>query len=177
MSGLMLAMLPAGPRIGRATAPCARVWVVGRTFTDMDDDLRRAGSAVYDRWTALWNRDPDEGVDLLAPALTLRYAQGGSEAFDDVRTPEDLVALIDAWHVRRGGRLRFAAEGVPVVDVRRDDGGPTGLVARPYLVTHVADDGTTTARSGTDVLRVERGRIAEVWSVSSGAGGRTFYRE
>jgi hypothetical protein len=149
--------------------------VVGRTVGTMDDDLRLAGSAVYDRWTALWNRDPTVGAGLLAPTLTLRYAQAGSEAFDEVRTPEALVALIEAWHVRRGGTLRFEAEGVPVVDVRRDEVGVTGLVARPYRVTHVAADGTTTARSGTDVLRVEDGRIAEVWSVSSGASGRTFY--
>jgi hypothetical protein len=149
--------------------------VVARSVAGMDDELRRAGTAVYDRWTALWNREAADDDDLLAPQLTLRYTQAGSEAFDDIRTPQALRALIDAWHSRRGGTLRFAAEGVPVVDVRPDDGTITGLIARPYLVTHVAEDGTTTERSGVDVLRVEHGQIAEVWSVSSGAAGRTFY--
>ena len=142
----------------------------------MDDELREAGTTVYDRWTALWNRESPTDDDLLAPELTLRYTQPGSEVFDDVRTPQQLRSLIDAWHARRGGTLRFAAEGLPVVDVRRDGAGVTGLVARPYLATHVAEDGTTSAISGVDVLRVERGQIAEVWSVSAGAGWRTFYR-
>lgn len=59
---------------------------------------------------------------------------------------------------------------------RGGDGAPAGLVARPYAARFTAEDGTAVARSGTDTLRVEGGRITEVWSVSSGAGGRTFYR-
>lgn len=142
----------------------------------MDEDARREGAEAFDRWTALWNREPVIPDELLAPDLTLRYTQAGSEPFDEVRTPAQLVALVDAWHAGRGGTLEFAAEGMPVVDVVPDDGGVTGLVARPYLVTHTPTGGTPTSRSGVDVLRLERGRIAEVWSVSSGAQGRVFYR-
>jgi predicted ester cyclase len=36
-------------------------------------------------------------------------------------------------------------------------------------------EGKAVARSGIDLLALKNGRIVEVWSVSSGAAGRTFY--
>ncbi|MFJ8011290.1 hypothetical protein [Streptomyces sp. NPDC096339] len=74
--------------------------------------------------------------------------------------------------------LRFAAEGFAVVDLEPGAGAasPSGAVARPYLASFTAQGGSTVARSGTDTLRLVDGLITEVWSVSSGAAGRTFHR-
>ncbi|MFD9728499.1 hypothetical protein [Streptomyces sp. NPDC059072] len=71
----------------------------------------------------------------------------------------------------RGGRLA-------VVDLEpgASAASPSGAVARTYLASFTAPDGSTVSRSGTDTLRVVDGLITEVWSVSSGAAGRTFYR-
>ncbi|GGR14487.1 hypothetical protein GCM10010219_19120 [Streptomyces netropsis] len=140
-----------------------------------DDDLRRFGVGTYDRWTAMWNGDVGLAEEIMAPEFTLRYAQAGTEAFDDVRTPRQLADIITSWHRSRPG-LRFAAEATAVVDLGFVDGAPAGLVARPYVASFADQDGRTVARSGTDTLRVTGGLITEVWSVSSGAGGRTFYR-
>ncbi|MFK0259429.1 hypothetical protein [Streptomyces sp. NPDC090445] len=141
------------------------------------DDLRQFGVDVYDRWTAMWNGEAGLAERIMAPRFTLRYAQAGTEAFDSVTTPQQLTETIAAWHRARPG-LRFTAEGPAVVDLRPGGAAapPSGLVARPYRAGFTAEDGAVAARSGTDTLRVVDGLITEVWSVSSGAGGRTFYR-
>ncbi|WP_395297851.1 hypothetical protein ACF9IK_33660 [Kitasatospora hibisci] len=141
----------------------------------MDDGLRRFGVEAYERWTAMWNGETGLAAEIMAPEFTLRYAQAGTEAFDEARVPQQLAALIAGWHGRRPG-LRFRSEGVAVVDLALVDGLPSGLVARPYLAEFTDESGGTVARSGTDTLRITAGRISEVWSVSSGAAGRTFYR-
>nr|BFD88879.1 hypothetical protein KitaXyl93_02390 [Kitasatospora sp. Xyl93] len=138
-------------------------------------ELREAGAGVYDRWTALWNGGSGPAEEIMAPDFTLRYAQAGTEAFDGVRTPAGLAELIGRWRAGRPG-LRFETEGVPVVDVESVDGALSGLVARPYRASFPDGEGGVTARSGTDTLRLSGGLITEVWSVSSGAAGRTFYR-
>ncbi|MGA5821043.1 hypothetical protein ACPC54_24630 [Kitasatospora sp. NPDC094028] len=140
---------------------------------------RTAGVEVYDRWTALWNGALGLAEEIMAPEFTLRYAQPGSDAFDEVRTPAQLAELIGQWRAARPG-IRFEVDGVPVVDVAVDAGADapavSGLVARPYLASVPDGEGGTTALSGTDILRLSGGLIAEVWSVSPGPGGRTFYR-
>ncbi|MET7297852.1 hypothetical protein [Embleya sp. NPDC005575] len=140
-----------------------------------DNDVRQFGIRTYDQWTAMWNGGLDLAEKIMAPEFTLRYAQPGTEAFDDAHTPRQLADIIAAWHRSRPG-LRFEAEGSPVVDLRSGDGAPTGLVARPYRAGYTDADGRPVARSGTDTLRLTGGLISEVWSVSSGPGGRTFYR-
>jgi hypothetical protein len=137
--------------------------------------MRQFGIEVFDRWTAMWNLDLDLAEKIMAPEFTLRYAQAGAEAFDDIHTPRQLADIIAAWHKSRPG-LRFNAEGEAVADLALVDGALTGLVARPYFVSFTDEGGQPVARSGTDILRVNGGLISEVWSVSSGAGGRTFYR-
>ncbi|GLZ81891.1 hypothetical protein Afil01_66980 [Actinorhabdospora filicis] len=139
------------------------------------EELRRAGTGIYDDWTALWNGGTELAGQIMAPLFTLRYAQANTEPFDEIRTPPQLADVIAAWRDKRGD-LRFTAEGTPVVDLELLDGTLNGLVARPYLAVFTGDDGGEVARSGTDTLRVEGGLITEVWSVSSGAAGRTFYR-
>ncbi|MFE3859903.1 nuclear transport factor 2 family protein [Streptomyces goshikiensis] len=147
----------------------------GRMILMSDNDVRQFGIHVYDQWTAMWNGDLDLAEKIMAPEFVLRYAQAGTEAFDDVRTPQQLADIIAAWHRGRRG-LRFVTEGSAVVDLALVDGTPTGLVARPYLATVPDEDGRPVARSGTDTLRITGGLISEVWSVSSGTAGRTFYR-
>jgi hypothetical protein len=136
-----------------------------------DGGAREAGIEMFDRWTALWNRDVRLAERIMAPRFVLRYAQAGGAVFDEIRTPQRLAEIIDGWHRDRPG-LRFTAEGEAVVDGTHGDGGFGGLVARPYVAGFTG----APARSGTDILRVADGRITEVWSVSSGADGRTFYR-
>ncbi|MFG3052546.1 hypothetical protein ACGFZP_16520 [Kitasatospora sp. NPDC048239] len=142
----------------------------------MDDHgIRAFGIGLFDQWTAMWNGDLDLANEIMAPDFVLRYAQAGTDAFDEIRTPQQLAEIIAAWHKSRTGLL-FAAEGTAVVDLMPADGAPTGLVARPYLASYVTEDGGEVARSGIDILRVSGGSIVEVWSVSSGTAGRTFYR-
>ncbi|MFD0273196.1 hypothetical protein ACFVHB_04670 [Kitasatospora sp. NPDC127111] len=141
----------------------------------MNDELRQFGVDAYDRWTAMWNGEVGLAEEIMAPEFTLRYAQANTEAFDDARVPAQLAELIAGWHRYRDG-IRFTAQGTAVVDLALVDGRPTGLVARPYLAEFTDEHGATVARSGTDTLRISDGLISEVWSVSSGAAGRTFYR-
>ncbi|MEU1311162.1 hypothetical protein ABZ419_20045 [Streptomyces cinnamoneus] len=138
--------------------------------------MRQFGVELYDRWTAMWNGDTGLAGEIMAPEFRLRYAQAGTGAFDDVRRPAELADVIAGWHRQRPG-LQFLAEGPAVVDMDGYDGtaAPEGIVARPYLASFTGDDGQVVSRSGTDILRFSGGRITEVWSVSSGAGGRTFY--
>ncbi|MFF0413896.1 nuclear transport factor 2 family protein [Kitasatospora sp. NPDC004745] len=141
----------------------------------MGAELRGVGAGVYDRWTALWNGELRLAAEIMAPEFTLRYAQAGTEVFDEVRTPERLAEVIAQWRAMRGPGLRFEAEGVAVADLEPAGGTVSGLVARPYRASFVDADGAVVARSGTDTLRITDGLITEVWSVSSGAAGRTFY--
>ncbi|GHG84307.1 hypothetical protein [Streptomyces griseocarneus] len=138
--------------------------------------MRQFGIDLYDQWTAMWNGDGTLAERIMASEFRLRYAQAGTEAFDDIRHRDQLTDVIAGWHRKRTG-LRFTAEGIPVVDLDPSDGpAPSGRVARPYRATFTDESGRTVARSGTDVLAFTDGLITEVWSVSSGAAGRTFYR-
>jgi hypothetical protein len=110
----------------------------------------------------------------MATDFTLRYAQANTEIIDNVRTPDAMADLVKRWHGLRPG-IRFSAQGEAAVDLDWVDGAPRGRVARPYLAVFVDPAGQTIARSGIDMLGVRGGRIVEVWSVSSGAAGRTFY--
>jgi hypothetical protein len=137
-------------------------------------NLKSKGIEIYDLWTSVWNLNLDLAAKILSPQLTLHYAQAGGELFDDIHRPEQLAEIIKAWHKKRSG-LVFASDGEAVVDLAEVNGEIVGLVARPYLVCYGGEDGTTVRRSGTDILKISNGRITEVWSVSSGAQGRTFY--
>lgn len=46
---------------------------------------------LYNRWAALWNGDLAIAAEIMAPEFTLRYAQPGASAFDDVRDPAALA--------------------------------------------------------------------------------------
>lgn len=139
-----------------------------------DTSLHDVGVRIYDRWTALWNQNLDLAADIMASQFKLRYAQAGGEAFDAISRPAELARLIEAWHRERPGMV-FKAEGPVLVNLTDTNGRVQGLVARPYLVRFCVGDDETIERSGTDILAVLDGLISEVWSVSGGLQGRTFY--
>ena len=133
------------------------------------------GNELYARWTALWNGKFELAPLILKGELVLRYAQTGTEAMDQVRCPDDLLRLIALWHSQRE-QLQFFAVGPAVVDLQPHGDTFSGLVARPYQVSFVRQ-GQMVACGGCDTLRVLNGLITEVWSVSTGAGGRRFYAD
>lgn len=133
--------------------------------------LRNVGITLFDRWTAMWNGELSLATEIMAPTFRLRYAQPGTQSFDECRTPAQIAQLIAGWRQARPG-LVFRADGEAAVDLRVIDGLPCGLVARPYLATLSKERGEAVRKSGTDMLRIQGGRIAEVWSVSA---ERTFY--
>ncbi len=140
----------------------------------MLDAIHTNGKELFDRWTAYWNEDYTQADAIMAPNFTLHYAQAGGERFDAIHTPEQMTEIIKAWHIMRKN-IAFKPEGECVVDLNEEAGGLSGLVARPYFVVFDGEDGERVSRSGTDILKVSDGKIVEVWSVSSGAQGRTFY--
>ncbi|WP_051178836.1 nuclear transport factor 2 family protein [Nocardia concava] len=133
--------------------------------------MRDFGIDLFDKWTAMWNRDYDLADEILAPEFTLRYAQPGASAYDTIHDPKSFIAQIQSFHDEVPG-LTFTPDAIPVVEM---DETRTGIVARPYRARITAPDGTTTDISGTDILRTTHGRIVEVWSVSGGLSGRSFY--
>jgi len=139
-------------------------------------DARTFSIGLFDRWTQLWNLEFHLAADLLAPALKLHYAQGGSELFDTVKTPEQLLNAIRHWHNLKPG-IRFEAEGEPCVDAIGSGDSYSGIIARPYNVCIVNADNEDVWRSGTDILKFRDGLVCEVWSVSSGREGRSFRQD
>ena len=140
-----------------------------------DLNLRQIGIDLFERWTAMWNLNLDLAEEIMAPRFTLHYTQAGAEVFDDLHHPQELAGIIKVWHEKKPG-IKFKSEGEAVIDLSLDGGSLTGFVARPYFVCFVSEQNQLVARSGTDILKITDGRISEVWSVSSGANGRTFYR-
>jgi hypothetical protein len=139
-------------------------------------EINTIGLELFDRWTAYWNEDYTQADTIMAPDFTLHYAQAGGERFDDIHSPEQMTEIIKAWHTMRQN-ITFKPEGECVVDLTQSANGVTGLVARPYFVAFDGDNGERVCRSGTDILKFSDSKIVEVWSVSSGVQGRTFYPE
>lgn len=137
---------------------------------------RQYGCQLYEKWTSFWNLALDLAPQILASRLVLRYAQPGTEPMDQATTPEDLVIVVRAWHSKRKG-IHFSAVGDTAVDLEQDSESFSGLISRPYEVSFDLDGSGKIAFGGTDTLRVTRGLISEVWSVSAGPQGRPFYRE
>jgi len=140
------------------------------------NDIKQFGVHIFDQWTELWNRSLEQPEKILGPRLCLHYAQAGTEAFDKIETPSQLLEMIVFWHQKRSG-IVFKTEGEAVVDLVKNGNGIVGLIARPYHVSFIDENQNKVARSGTDILKIANGKIVEVWSVSSGSLGRTFYPE
>lgn len=132
---------------------------------------KQMGVTIYDRWAEMWS-----GVisanEVMAPQFQLRYAQPGAEHFNAVTDIGEFATSITEFRAERPG-IFYTPQGPAVVDM---DSSGTGIVSRPYLATIPGSDAVDTVRvSGTDILRCERGKIVEVWSVS--ARGLPFYPE
>lgn len=132
--------------------------------------MRDFAIELFDKWTALWSGELTLGQEILAPKFTLRYAQPGATVYDEIHDPQTFVEQIARFRAERPG-LRYETQGIPVVEI---DSARTGSIARPYGARRPGPDGELNL-SGTDILRFEQGRIVEVWSVSGGAQGRSFY--
>ncbi|MFE3188265.1 hypothetical protein ACFXHA_04600 [Nocardia sp. NPDC059240] len=127
---------------------------------------------LFERWTAMWNGDLTLAEEIMAAEFTLRYAQPGAEIYDDIHTPAAFAAQIDKFRGEVPG-LEYRSQGEPVVEMTD---ARTGFIARPYGARIVGADGTVARDlSGTDILKFENGQIIEVWSVSGGLVGRSFY--
>ncbi|MFS4098041.1 nuclear transport factor 2 family protein [Streptomyces sp. AF1A] len=114
------------------------------------------GSALFDRWTALWNGDFGDPEAFLAPGFRIRFANAPENAAtDEIHGPAGMVAFVRAFRAEKPGLL-FAVDGTPTVD------GAAGRAACCWYVT--GPDGAH--KSGIDLLEVEEGRIATVWSVT-----------
>ncbi|WP_441952289.1 nuclear transport factor 2 family protein [Nocardia sp. 2TAF39] len=133
--------------------------------------MRDFGIDLFDRWTAMWNGDLALADQIMAPEFTLRYAQPGATAYDNIHHPQALATQIATWRESIPG-LRFTPQGDAVIEM---DHTRTGFVARPYGARFTGTGGAPVAVSGTDILRTTNGVITEVWSVSGGLGGRSFY--
>lgn len=140
----------------------------------MSLEIHALGVSLFDRWTEMWNGNTQLASAIMAPRFALHYAQANTERFDQVDTPEALAEVVAMWRGYRPG-IRFSAEAQAVVELELLADGAAGQVARPYLAVFTDPHGQVVARSGIDLLRISAGRIVEVWSVSSGAAGRTFY--
>jgi hypothetical protein len=140
----------------------------------MSDAIHTKGIELFDCWTAYWNGDYTQADIIMALNFTLHYAQASGERFDTIHTPNQLTDTIKAWHNGHKNIL-FKPEGECVVDLIEKAGSLFGLVARPYFVAFDGEGSERVCRSGTDILKISNGRIVEVWSVSSGVQGRTFY--
>ncbi|MFJ4655040.1 nuclear transport factor 2 family protein [Nocardia sp. NPDC088792] len=133
--------------------------------------MRDFGIELFELWTDMWNLNLDRVEQIMAPEFTLRYAQPGADVYDDIHDRKALATQVAAFHGQVPG-VRFSSDGVPVVEM---NDSRTGIVARPYRATMTDGDGGERVLHGTDILRAENGLIVEVWSVSGGPGGRSFY--
>jgi SnoaL-like domain len=115
------------------------------------------GIALFDRWTQLWNGDFSAPEAFLAPGFRIRFGNDPDRGAvtDEVHGPAGIVGLVSAFREQKPG-LRYAVDGTPTVD------GELGRVACCWYVT-LADG---VQKSGIDLLEVEDGRIATVWSVT-----------
>lgn len=133
--------------------------------------MRDFGIELFDLWTEMWNGDLALAEKIMAPEFTLRYAQPNATVYDSIRTPQALAAQIVEFGEARPG-LRFTPQGEFVIEM---DDTRTGFVASPYGAEYTGPDGEAVSVSGTDILRATNGVITEVWSVSGGRGGRSYY--
>jgi hypothetical protein len=139
-------------------------------------EAQETGVRIFELWSQMWNGEVALADQIMAPRFRLRYAQPapGTDAFDRIQQRPQLAEMIIRFHRDRPG-LRFAPDGEAVTELHLIDGLATGKVARPYLAHLTDETGRRLRISGIDMLRLDNGLITEVWSVSGGRGGRTFY--
>ncbi len=123
----------------------------------------RQGAELVRAWLQLWNGDAGRVDDLVAPDFRLHAAMMDGGDGSAVDSPQALVAWIGQTRAAVPD-LTFSVQVGPIVDgnhlaVRwRGQGGYAGGMPGAN-----APVGTRVDFTGTDVLRVEDGRLAEYW--------------
>ena len=121
---------------------------------------------LWTSWVALWNGDYSVGSEVVAPSFDLHASLLGGQDPSAFNTPDGLVSLID--------QIRTAIPDL-VFTVKV---GP--IIADGYVVGHwnatghfaghfpgaTAEVGAEVSFNGTDILRIEDGKVAEYWLVS-----------
>ncbi len=120
-------------------------------------------AALVDPWLRLWNGDCTEAATLLTPDFTVHAAMMDGGDGSAVRGPDALVAWIG--QVRAfAPDMAFSIEVGPIthgdhVVVRWNASGTYG----GGVPGAQAPVGTPLSFTGTDILRVEDGQLAEYW--------------
>ena len=152
-------------------------------------DARADGAALWDAWLELWNGDLDAAPGLVSPDIRVHTA------LMDGR-PDTAVSGLDAF-VGWIGQLRSAFDGLafetvvgPLVDrapgaARAADGDIDGTAVSALLVAGhwtasgryaggipgaTLAPGEPVGFAGTDLVRVEAGRVTEYWLVTDSLG-------
>jgi predicted ester cyclase len=118
---------------------------------------------LLDGWLQLWNGDYSHAEELIAPAFRLHAAMMDGGDGSAVDTPAALVGWI-AQTRSIASDLTFSVEVGPIVDAEqiavRWRARGTYAGGMPGAGAPV---GTAVDFTGTDVLRVADGRLAEYW--------------
>jgi hypothetical protein len=116
-------------------------------------------AALAEAWTAFWNGELDRAETLLTPDFRIRFGgdRPGDHAGDAVVGPGAMAGFVRDFRAERPD-VRFAVDAPPVAD-------GAGFAVRWSASRPGVDV------SGIDVVRLDGGRIAEVWSLT---GGRRF---
>ncbi|GLY64244.1 ester cyclase [Amycolatopsis taiwanensis] len=117
---------------------------------------------LWEKWTALWNGDLSQAEQVLATDFTLHVAVVGADE-GTVQGTQGLVDWISLLRTLLGGPT-FTVQVGPLIDgdllcgrwqiQGHYAGGMPGATAAP---------GTPIAFTGTDILRVDNGLLAEYW--------------
>jgi len=112
-------------------------------------------AALWDAWTEMWNGATGLAEKIVTADFRVHF---GTEipAADAIRGPRDLAAFVDGF---RAGyeSLVYRTDVGPIVD--------GGLLSCRWVADFTKEGGSRRT-GGIDVLRVEDGRIAEVWSLT-----------
>lgn len=125
--------------------------------TGTDTLTPAAATALFDRWTALWNGDLTDPERFLAPGFRIRFGNDPQRAAetDTVAGPQGMADFIAAFRAANPG-LHFTVDGTPLADPG------LGRTACCWYVSY--PDGSQ--KSGIDLIEVAAGRISAVWSVT-----------
>lgn len=114
-------------------------------------------TALLADWTLFWNSEPDRCATITTERFTVHALNDSGWGADAVRDRAGLLAWRSAALAAVPG-LQFRPAGRALLDGDQ-------IVSRWYAL-FTGPDGGPAAKEGIDILRVEDGRIAEVWTVS-----------
>ena len=125
---------------------------------------RVEASRFIDRWLSMWNGDLALAWEIIAPELTIHLPQVGMPPESTVHDPQSMAGWIGLFRSSYSSAT-FACELGPFVDgehlISRFRFTGVWIGGRPAIAT--APPGTEVNFAGVDILRLERGRVAEYW--------------